>query len=92
MIIIIIIIIIIISRNNNRNNKEINIFLINSKTLFDVIYQTRTLLWEYFYSRIFTFQKNFFYCLNESLLNMIKNAFYFILKDLFLLKIFKFLP
>ena len=32
-----------------------------------------------------------FICLNESPLKMMKNAFYFILKALFVLKIFKFL-
>ena len=36
--------------------------------------------------------KNFiFICFNENPLNMMKNAFYFILKALFVLKIFKFL-
>ena len=32
-----------------------------------------------------------FICFNESLLKMVKNAFYFVLKALFVLKIFKFL-
>ena len=32
-----------------------------------------------------------FYCLNENTLKMLKNAFYFIFKYLFALKIFKFL-
>ena len=32
----------------------------------------------------------FFICFNESLLKMMKNALYFILKALFVLKIFKF--
>ena len=36
--------------------------------------------------------KKFVICLNESPLNMMKDAFYFILKSLFVLKIFKFLP
>ena len=34
-------------------------------------------------------RKNCFICFNESPLKMIKNAFYFILKALFILKIFK---
>ena len=37
-------------------------------------------------------QKMFSICFIESSLKMIKNAFYFILKTLFVLKIFKFLP
>ena len=36
-------------------------------------------------------KKNFFICFNDSPSKMMKNAFYFILKALFLLKIFKFL-
>ena len=36
-------------------------------------------------------KKNCFICFNESPLKMMKNAFYFILKALFILKIFKFL-
>ena len=36
--------------------------------------------------------KIFFICHNESPLKIMKNAFYFILKPLFVLKIFKFLP
>ena len=36
-------------------------------------------------------KKFLFICFNESLLNIMKNAFYFILKALFVLKIFKFL-
>ena len=35
--------------------------------------------------------KNCLICFNESPLKMIRSAFYFILKDLFILKIFKFL-
>ena len=35
--------------------------------------------------------KNCFIYVNESLLKMVKNAFYFILKAFFVLKIFKFL-
>ena len=35
--------------------------------------------------------KKTFICLNEILLKMMKNAFYFILKALFVLKMFKFL-
>ena len=42
-------------------------------------------------SRTLTFQKNCFICFNESLLKVMKNAFYFILKALFAHKIFKFL-
>ena len=37
-------------------------------------------------------KKNFFICFNESRLKIMKNAFYFILKALFVLEIFKFLP
>ena len=37
-------------------------------------------------------KNNFFVCATESPLKMIKNAFYFILKALFVLKICKFLP
>ena len=37
-------------------------------------------------------KKVFFICFNDSPSKMMKNAFYFILKALFLLKIFKFLP
>ena len=36
-------------------------------------------------------QKFFFICFNDSPSKMMKNAFYFILKALFVLKIFKFL-
>ena len=43
------------------------------------------------YSRILTFRKTFLPCFIESPLKMMKNAFYFILKALFVLKIFKFL-
>ena len=39
----------------------------------------------------FSKKKNYFICFNESPLKMMKNAFYFILKALFILKIFKFL-
>ena len=35
--------------------------------------------------------KNYFTCFNESPINIMKNAFYFILKTLLVLKIFKFL-
>ena len=35
--------------------------------------------------------KNSFICLNKSILKMMKHAFYFILKALFILKIFRFL-
>ena len=35
--------------------------------------------------------KTYFICFNESPLKIIENAFYFILKTLFALKIFKFL-
>ena len=38
-----------------------------------------------------TLQKVSFLCCNENLLKMMKNAFYFISKALFVLKIFKFL-
>ena len=38
-----------------------------------------------------TFQKNCFLCFNESSLKMMNNAFYLILRALFVLKIFKFL-
>ena len=38
-----------------------------------------------------TFQKKFFICFNESPSKMMKNAFNFILKAFFVLKIFKFL-
>ena len=37
------------------------------------------------------FKNILFICFNESPLKMMKNAFYFILKALFILKIFKFL-
>ena len=36
-------------------------------------------------------KKNFFICFNDSSSKMMKNAFYFILKAPFVLKIFKFL-
>ena len=36
-------------------------------------------------------KKYIFICFNENLLNLMKNAFYFILKGLFVLKIFEFL-
>ena len=36
-------------------------------------------------------KKFIFICLNESSLKMMKNAFYFVLKALFVLKLFKFL-
>ena len=42
-------------------------------------------------SRTLTFQKNCDICFIKSPLKMLKNAFYFILKALFVLKIFKFL-
>ena len=42
-------------------------------------------------SRTLTFQKNYIICFNESPLKFMKKAFYFILKALFILKIFKFL-
>ena len=42
-------------------------------------------------SRVFTFQKLSFICFNESPLKMLKNAFYFIFKPFFVLKIFKLL-
>ena len=42
-------------------------------------------------SRTLTFQKKFFFFFNGSLFKMMKNAFYFILKALFVLKIFNFL-
>ena len=42
-------------------------------------------------SRTLTFQKIFCICFNESPLKMMKNDFYFILKALVILKIFKFL-
>ena len=42
-------------------------------------------------NRPLTFQKNGFICFNESTLKMMKKAFYFISKTLFVLKIFKFL-
>ena len=38
-----------------------------------------------------SFKKNCFICFNESPLKMMKNVFYFILKALYVLKIFKFL-
>ena len=43
------------------------------------------------HSRAFTFQKNIFICFIQSSLKVTKNAFYFILKTLFVLMIFKFL-
>ena len=43
-----------------------------------------------FESRALSFKKNCAVSLIESPLKMIKNAFYFVLKDLFVLKIFKF--
>ena len=42
-------------------------------------------------SRTLTFQKNCDICFIKCPLKMMKNAFYFILKALFVLKIFKFL-
>ena len=42
-------------------------------------------------SQAFTFQKNCVNCFVKSPLKMIQNTFYFILKALFILKIFKFL-
>ena len=42
-------------------------------------------------SRNLTFQKMFFICFNDSFSKLMKNYFYFILKALFVLKIFKFL-
>ena len=42
------------------------------------------------YSWTLTFWKSLFYLLQRKPLKMIKNAFYFILKPLFILKIFKF--
>ena len=41
-------------------------------------------------SRALTFQKNCFICFNESPLKITKNAYYLILKTLFVFKIFKF--
>ena len=43
------------------------------------------------YCRTFTFLKNCFICINKSPLKVMKKASYFILKALFVLKIFKFL-
>ena len=43
-------------------------------------------------SRTLTFQKVTFICFNESPLEMMKFAFYFVLKVFFVLKIFKFCP
>ena len=42
-------------------------------------------------SQTLTFQTIFFICFDESPLKGMENAFYFILKALFILKIFKFL-
>ena len=42
-------------------------------------------------SRTLTYQKKCVICLIESPINMMKNAFYFILKALFVLKVFRFL-
>ena len=42
-------------------------------------------------SRALTFRKKCLICLNESPLKMMENSFYFILKALFILSIFKFL-
>ena len=53
---------------------------------------TQTFSCEYCKSQTLTFQKKFFFiCFDNSPSKMMKNAFYFILKDLFILKIFKFL-
>ena len=56
--------------------------------------QKTVLLWKdhdsFSWSWTLTFQKNFI-CFNNSPLNMMKNAFYFILKALFVLKIFQLL-
>ena len=41
--------------------------------------------------RTLTIKKAYFVCFNESPLKMVKNVFYFKLKALFVLKIFKFL-
>ena len=43
------------------------------------------------YSRILIFQKKNFICFNESPLKLMKNVFCFMLKTIFVLKIFKFL-
>ena len=43
------------------------------------------------YSGTLIFQNNFFICFNPNPSNMVKNVFYFILKALFVLTIFKFL-
>ena len=48
--------------------------------------------WSYIKVGLSPFKKIFAICLIESPLEMIKNAFYFILKALFHIKIFKFLP
>ena len=42
------------------------------------------------HNRTLTFQKNFVICFIESALKMKENAFYFTLKALFVLKIFRF--
>ena len=46
----------------------------------------------FFTSRVLTSKKKFVFCFIESPFEMMKNAFYFILKALFVLKIFQFLP
>ena len=53
-----------------------------------MFYQTKRLSFKIGLS---TSKKDDFICFNESHLKIIKNAFYFILKALFVVKIFKFL-
>ena len=47
--------------------------------------------WRLVQSWILTLQKKFFFCFNDSPSKKMNNVFYFILKDLFVLKIFTFL-
>ena len=54
--------------------------------------QPRECCTQWYQSRPLTFQKMFFTCFNDSPSKMMKNAFCFILKTLFVLRIFKFLP
>ena len=55
------------------------------------LYHTLFYLHFIFQSRTLTSKKNCVVCFIESPLKMMKNAFYFILKALFVFKIFKFL-
>ena len=72
--------------------KQLNINLSQSflKTVENKVIELRRLLmFQYIHSRTLTFQKNCVICFIESPLKMMKNAIYFFLNALFVLKIFK---